>query len=145
METVNGNQELIATIVALSNNIFRAFRRASLDKKVRQLGQVIEEAVGRIGQEGTTAKQQLASEINRLMRAAKAELRHPETSRPCILLAINDKYGGKFVYSDKETKQRSGTTKDIRKMLPFNVALTDAQVFIWEVPARNGTQSATPL
>ena len=54
----------------------------------------------------TTAKgkQELAKKINNACRRCDMYIRHPETKEKCFLLAINDKWGGKFVLESKETK-----------------------------------------
>lgn len=56
-------------------------------------------------------KQALAKTINAECRRCGQVLAHPETGDPCILLAINDKWGGKFALENRKTKKRSHTTR----------------------------------
>jgi hypothetical protein len=68
-------------------------------------------------------KQNLASEINALMKQNDMIIVGPNGG-DSIILAINDKYGGKFVFSDLELRKRSGSKKNIRELLPLSVHST---------------------
>ena len=67
------------------------------------------------------AKQALVKKINRECRSFGLVIAHPESGEPCTLIAINDKWGGKFALENRKTKKRSRTARDIRAMLPFKL------------------------
>lgn len=72
-------------------------------------------------------KQKLAKTINSMCRKCGMYIEHPESHDDCFLLAINDKWGGKFVLENKDTKKRSCTTADIKTLLPLHY-----RVYIWD-------------
>ncbi len=72
-------------------------------------------------------KQRLVAEVNGALRKFGCAYKHPESGQPCILLAISDDYGGKYVLSNRITKKRSHTTREIADMVHFDTVRDDAR------------------
>lgn len=66
-------------------------------------------------------KQTFLRGISDLLKRYEATVLHPDTGLPCLLLVINDKYGGKFSLETKLTKKRSHTTRDILDLMPLKL------------------------
>ena len=71
----------------------------------------------------TAAKQDLVRWVNELCRQFGCAVAHPETGDPSLLIAINDKWGGKFALESMETKKRSRTSRHLAGMLPLKTTL----------------------
>jgi hypothetical protein len=87
---------------------------AKIDREVRERAEDAKAG-------GNEVKQKLAKWVNSQFRSHGCMIAHPDDGEPCILLAINTKYGGKFVLENSKTKKRSCTTKDITELLPFKI------------------------
>src|SRR5690348_13003606 len=64
-------------------------------------------------------KQELAKKINSACRRCNMWLVDPETKEDCFLVALNDKWGGKFALESYRTKKRTKTTANIKTLLPM--------------------------
>lgn len=64
-------------------------------------------------------KQELAKKVNSALRRCNAWIVHPDTGERCFLVALNDKWGGKFALESKATGKRTCTTADIATLHPF--------------------------
>ena len=65
-------------------------------------------------------KKRLSKHVNETLRQQGAVIAHPETREPCLLLAVGSPDGyGRYVLANRETKQRSHTSRALADMLPF--------------------------
>ena len=75
----------------------------------------------KIEREGYEEKLEYVRQWNMTLRAVNGALAHPETSAPCILLAVSSYDGqGRYTLENRETKKRSGSYKSLRE-LPVRV------------------------
>jgi hypothetical protein len=64
-------------------------------------------------------RQDFAKWINGWVSYLGLVILHPDSGDTCIVLAISDKYGGKFVLENRTTRKRSRTSKEIEGLLPL--------------------------
>ena len=61
-------------------------------------------------------------EINDILRSCDGAIRHPDTGKPCIILAVASRDGfGRYVFEERETKTRSNASKALKELLPFTL------------------------
>jgi hypothetical protein len=102
-------------------DILEILQQAGAPSTLAVINEMIQRAIDIDLLKTSKGKQELARAINDDCRRNGYCLAHPETKAPCILLAINDEWGGKFTLEDRKTKKRSNTTRDIRTMQPFTL------------------------
>ena len=103
------HQGIMAAIAQRVSNYLRLF-----------ITTVIEcNGVGR--QEWLSAKQDLATRVNQIVRNYGLTICHPDTNDPCILVVITDDYGGKYALQSRKLRTRSRTTRDLASLCPFKL------------------------
>lgn len=100
-------------------DIVDALQGCVLDIQTLRITAMIKEAAAAGTLATAEAKQSFAKMINAECRRTGQAIGHPDDKEPCILVGINDKYGGKFVLENRRSKKRSFTTRDITSLLPL--------------------------